>query len=640
MATERDYRLTLNFLPVRDSLPAFHVYRKLRQPDEPKPQQSCFGFSLPHGPGSEARANYWVQFTQANGFDLFHVSPSDNLHLTRRAMFRALCEVVTSSLEDGQYEIPGEGFYEELSFNFRAHDEGQEQLQIQPYLLRATNTFGWITDFHFRVRPGVTNWRRVQQLSLSLDRNFKRNLDCYLDRMNRIHHFLSQRRALLDRVLLPGATHPLRLADFASVPARRLRAKTYLFANNSDSHSQFSGLHRYGPLQPLSTPPNLLFAFRERDRQAARILAMALQGSAQKEKFSFPGFEGLFKSKVTIDRNPVVLADLTLASFQDALEIVKQRRQGNQGTIPIFVLPDEDENGYRQHKAVFTHEGIPSQVCTLRIINDSYALKWAIANIALQIFCKAGGQPWKVRPTPDPTLIVGISQSHKIVKSESGNAVEKYFAFSVMTDNSGLFQQLRVLGDSPSEASYLDELRANVRDILQNGSQHFSQVVVHTSFRLRVKEMQAIERVVRETAAEKATQCRFAVVKVNHHSRFFGVNQGVNSLVPFEGTTVKLGGGEHLLWFEGIFPDKQTVTKAFPGPTHVAFLRVSEDDSIADDALLQDLVNLSGANWRGFNAKSAPVSVFYCHLIADLVHEFQEHGLPLPQVQDLRPWFL
>jgi hypothetical protein len=152
--------------------------------------------------------------------------------------------------------------------------------------------------------------------------------------------------------------------------------------------------------------------------------------------------------------------------------------------------------------------------------------------------------------------------------------------------------------------------------------------------------MEAIEGVVREAAASKTGQCQFAVVKINHRTRFFGVNPGVNSLVPFEGTTVRLGGGEHLVWFEGIFPDKQTVTKAFPGPTHISFLRVATEPKIDDESLLQDLINLSGANWRGFNAKSAPVSVFYCHLIADLVHDFQEEGLPTPQVQDLRPWFL
>lgn len=113
-----------------------------------------------------------------------------------------------------------------------------------------------------------------------------------------------------------------------------------------------------------------------------------------------------------------------------------------------------------------------------------------------------------------------------------------------------------------------------------------------------------------------------------------------DSLVPFEGTRVRLGPGEYLVWFEGIFPDKVTVTKAFPGPTHLQFLRVSDEKTVSEEEVLQELVDLSAANWRGFNAKSAPVSVFYCHLVADLIHNFNERSLPLPAVEELRPRFL
>ncbi len=308
----------------------------------------------------------------------------------------------------------------------------------------------------------------------------------------------------------------------------------------------------------------------------------------------------------------------------------------------MFVLPEGDSNGYLDHKAAFAHEGIATQVCTLPLIRDSNALNWAIANIALQIFCKAGGLPWKVRPTQERTLIVGISQSHKIREVEDGRKIERYFAFSVMTDNSGIFQQLRVLGDSADQPQYLQQLQVNLSQILSDGSQEFSRVVVHTSFKLKRKEMDVIQNTVRAASGDVSSDaCRFAVVKVNHHNRFFGTNTSVNSLVPYEGTTVRLGGGEHLVWFEGIFPDKPTVTKAFPGPTHIHFLRMSDPSAtVNEESLLQDLLNLSGANWRGFNAKSAPVSVFYCHLVADMVHDFHREGLPLPQVQDLRPWFL
>jgi hypothetical protein len=162
--------------------------------------------------------------------------------------------------------------------------------------------------------------------------------------------------------------------------------------------------------------------------------------------------------------------------------------------------------------------------------------------------------------------------------------------------------------------------------------------VLHTSFKLKHREMDVIQQVVKTAASAKKT--RFAVVKVNQRNRFFGVNPAVNSFVPYEASYVRLGHREYLLWFEGVFPDNPSVKKAFPGPTHLEFLHVSDEKMIGDEQVLQDLVNLSGANWRGFNAKSAPVSIFYCHLVADLIRRFQERDLPLPEVNELRPWFL
>lgn len=272
-------------------------------------------------------------------------------------------------------------------------------------------------------------------------------------------------------------------------------------------------------------------------------------------------------------------------------------------------------------------------------VQDDYALKWSVANIALQIFCKAGGLPWKVRPTYEKSLIIGISQSHKIADQGGKAKIEKYFAFSVLTDSSGLFQRIQVLSEAETEQPYLEQLAENLKGVLGEASEEFSRIVIHTSFKLKRREMDTIQGVVRN-AVGATNRCRFAVVKVNQNNRFFAFNRGTNSLVPYEGSYIRLGWDEYLVWFEGIFPDKETVNKVFPGPTHLQFLKVSDDALIEDQVLLQDLINLSGANWREFNAKSAPVSVFYCHLVADLVHDFQSRGLPLPAVQDLRPWFL
>lgn len=635
-----DYRIELNFLPVEGSIPSFPVFRKIHADNEARPESDTASHSLPNDRGSDERSFFWVRLSPADGYEEFLVNPDDNNNLSKWAILHAIHKSVTDRLKADQYSIRGKGFVDSIDLIMAVHAEGNEQLEIQPYFLRETKQIGCLVDFHFKLKEGVPFSRRIQQLSLSLNRAGRRNVDYYLDKDAKIRSFVDQRRNVLTGLMIPGTTTPFNLSSsFVSLPARTLGTKTYVFGNGRTSRSQFSGLRDHGPLEPLTASPHLLFIFRERDRQAARVLAAALKGTKGREKVTFPGFQTLFKVDLTFDSDPIVLPDLGSASMQEAVRQVEERRKDKVNALPILVLPEGDDNGYLLHKAGFAHAGIATQVCTLRVIQDETALKWAVGNIALQIFCKAGGQPWKVKPSTEPTLIVGISQSHKVKEQGGKRTIEKYFAFTVMTDNSGLFQKIQVLGESSSFDDYTQQLRENLRTILADASQTFRRVVVHTSFKLKRKEIEAIERIVTE-AADATTGCRFAVVKVNQHSRFFGVNRAVNSLVPYEASCVKLGYREYLVWFEGINSERPTVGKLFPGPTHLDFLRVKEGQGISDDDLLQDIINLSGANWRGLNAKNSPVSVFYCHLVADLVHNFHAENLPMPQVEVIRPWFL
>jgi hypothetical protein len=637
-----EYKIHLNFLPTVVEIEPFTIYRQKRSADAKCPCDDVSGHRLPSADEMDATwVPYWVSPIPRDGFEPFTLSPKANPDITKRWLFLGLRKSSEEKLPADQLHVPDNKFTEELSITMRVHPEGQELFIVRPYLLKATHQFGLLVDFHFRLANDAVFNRKVQQLSLSLDRHGKRNLDYYVDRMTKIRQFIDERWSLLSTFWIPGTETPIQMVrDFMPLPAERLASKVYVFGSNRESRSQFQGLRDHGPLTPLAAPPKLLFVFRERDRHAARTLALALRGSLQKPGFAFPGFSSLFKTDLDVDHDPVVLTDFSEAEMTRALERAKEERKTHPNLLAILILPDGEDNGYLIHKALFSHSEIPTQVCTLRILSDPDTLKWAVSNLALQVFCKAGGQPWKVRPTPNErSLIIGISQSHKLKVVNERTQVEKYFAFSVLTDSSGLFEELQVLGESRTEDDYLSQLRQSLARILKTNSESFARVVVHTSFKLKYKEMKAIETTVQQ-AVKDISRCRFAVVKVNHKSRFFGINRAVNSLVPFEATEVRLGGGEYLVWFEGIYPNKPTVTRPFPGPTHLKFLHFDSEHPISSQVLLQDLVNLSGANWRGFNAKSAPVSVFYCHLIAALVHNFHEHGLPLPAVKDIRPWFL
>jgi hypothetical protein len=624
----------------------FKIYRrKCASPQEQRPLLDASAHKLPGITADEEKwQSYWVLLAPREGFEAFEFKPEWNADITRRIIFACLRRSIESQLRPTEYRFPDNNFIQEASLTMETYPEGVEELVVQPYSLKATRQTGFLVDFHFRLGKNVPFSRKIQQLSLSLDRNYRRNVDYCVDRSSKIRRFLERRWPVFQAVTQPGNSAPLVTSrDFVTLPAERLRPKVYVFAGSKESKSQFTGLRDFGPLEPLDGPPRLLFVFREQDRQAARRLALSLRGLKQRSQFNFPGFKNLFKEDLEIDANPVILSDLSDKSMESALVSAKAARSNSPRLLPVIVLPNEENNGYFAQKAHFSHASMPTQVCTLRILEDEESLKWAIGNLALQIFCKAGGKPWKVRPTAEHSLIIGISQSHKCRVVDDKVQVEKYFAFSVLTDSSGLFQQLQVLGDSENHSVYINALRANLRKALEENAGRFNRVVIHTSFKLRLEEIRAIQQTTQDVAkATDKTKCRFAVIKVNHKSRFFGVNRAVNSLVPYEATKVKLSPSEYLVWFEGIYPDKPNVTKAFPGPTHLQFLRVNEDPAgpAEQRELLQDLVNLSGANWRGFNAKSAPVSVFYCHLVAELVHDFHERGLPMPAVHDIRPWFL
>jgi hypothetical protein len=77
-------------------------------------------------------------------------------------------------------------------------------------------------------------------------------------------------------------------------------------------------------------------------------------------------------------------------------------------------------------------------------------------------------------------------------------------------------------------------------------------------------------------------------------------------------------------------------------PLQATFLYPREPQLTGDQQVdyLQDALNLSGANWRGFNAKTLPVSVYYAQLIAKYFREFDRLGLPELELHTLTPWFL
>ena len=74
---------------------------------------------------------------------------------------------------------------------------------------------------------------------------------------------------------------------------------------------------------------------------------------------------------------------------------------------------------------------------------------------------------------------------------------------------------------------------------------------------------------------------------------------------------------------------------------HIPFLNLDNSKGFDERKYLQDVLNLSGANWRGFNAKSIPISIYYSQIIAKYTEAFEMiDGYEENSISNDKPWFL
>ena len=102
-----------------------------------------------------------------------------------------------------------------------------------------------------------------------------------------------------------------------------------------------------------------------------------------------------------------------------------------------------------------------------------------------------------------------------------------------------------------------------------------------------------------------------------------------------------LSKNEYLVWFEGLLYGKEIVDKRLSNPVHIQFLSGNTEKKFDEHTFLQDILNLSGANWRGFNAKSIPISIYYSQIIAKYTEAFDDiQDYKEGSISNDKPWFL
>lgn len=624
-------KIRINFLPFVDQDLKFSIFRKKHVVSEFN--DKSFYYDLGEG---EDRRKYEIRFNKENGFEEYHLQGFHNPHLVAKKIYTDLINKVDPSLF---FIKRAENIHNcRLHIIIGKHPKGQKCIWVEPHFLKSKQVWGLLINYVFVVNTeadNVTKHKLDKDILIAtgtLNSKGLSNFDFYLFKHHYLHLFIRDFLPKINSAL--GYTFAQELFE---IDSKQLNTKTYVFGNKMTSTSSFLGLSRNPPLENIQGKLNYYFIYKKEDRDIAVALLKGLRGDTYPTTFS--GMLKLFRVPFSNDViKGTAIEAFTSETIDEEIEKIKLIEEN---VVPILITnsktEEEDDKLYYLLKHKFTNAHIPCQVVTKELVKNEFSIKYSLSNIGLQIFAKGGGKPWKMKPATNEYLIIGIGQSYHIEKTPEGSLIEKNLTYSVLTDSSGLFKDIQVIGEGvDSEDSYYEQLVSNITNIIK--SAEYKKISIHVPFRINK------EKILNKVVQGVNMDIELSVLVINSKNAYFGFDYDNNALVPYESTYIKLAKDEFLVWFEGLQYNNPKINKRFGNPLLIKFWYTNKEELFKDysykENLLQDCINLSGANWRGFKAKQLPVSVFYCQRIAEFIRKFQQYNLKHIEIDNLKPWFL
>lgn len=624
------YDILLNFLPLNNSDFTIQVYHRKVEHQEKSWDDNIYRYNISNE--SKEYTSHWISFNSFDGSELVEISARENFELTKQYLHRLILEKVKLSglsIHSKSNKFNQKRIYIVLDKILDGNRKviGDKTIWLEPYYLKTKQQFGFLIDFSFIKSKNYPFNREVQKFSLSLNSDYRSNVNYNIDKYQYILSFIKSNLLLFENLDSDISISK----SFQTVETEILKIKKYIFSNQNSDNSQFNGVMKYGPYESVKSEPFYFFLFKQEHRNYSTDLLNSLNGK------TYNTFKGLY-STFEIDnqtKSNTVGIKISKFSNQEIERVINEIKEySKENPIIISVLPENEEEFYYKLKNRCLQENIPSQTVHIETINNYNKLKWSVGSIALQIFSKLSGVPWIVEPSHENCLIVGIGQANKYDKIKK--KMERYFSYSVLVDSSGKFIEIKQLADELDKTSFLKSITKNISELIEQ-HRDYNKIVFHIPQKIKRENIIHIQNVLESVNSK----IELSIIKINDDPKYTGYNKGENTLVPYESSYVKLSEKDYLLWSEGLNFHNKKAVKRYGNPLHITFYYSNKEEDFKNhEKYLQDILNLSGANYRGFNAKSLPVSVYYPKLIADFTKHFKELNLHLSTSDTKKPWFL
>lgn len=208
---------------------------------------------MPNGKSSNdgdlVYSDYWVSFDPKEDFEEYLCQSFTNIPLTTEFLYQSLRQTCLDNLAQNEFTSP-DRFRKRIHFILKSFPEGNQTVWLEPYFLRVAGQFGFLADFKFQATTNSKATRRIQQLSLSLDKDNKSNQNFYADRFEKLQQFISQFYSRL----FPIISDLLEISiqrNLLNLETKSLNPKRYVVADGKTSNSQFNGIKSSGPLRTV-----------------------------------------------------------------------------------------------------------------------------------------------------------------------------------------------------------------------------------------------------------------------------------------------------------------------------------------------------------------------------------------------------
>lgn len=324
----------------------------------------------------------------------------------------------------------------------------------------------------------------------------------------------------------------------------------------------------------------------------------------------------IYEVNGTLIEDYIKTIDKAIASSDLKFDIALIECDDNSKNLPIEVNP------YYNARAKLMGYGIATQgVKTSHLRSNVKKVEWTLSPLALQIYAKVGGTPWRLPSSQgvDQEIVIGIGHSIDRKNQWSGAEQSRLVGITTFFLNDGRYMLGERLRSVPYE-EYFDELLDSLKSSIKRISKEYAWQVGQT---IRIvfhvfKPMKNVEAdVVRELVTSFSNyRILFSFVTISTQHPWLmirGYNRGKSVTLCERGDNIILDQHTCLLQLRGD-GDRPNKKQRPPRPVVV---RIHERSTFKDiKYIVQQIHDFSYLSWRSFYPNETPVTVFYSNLIA------------------------